>query len=116
MPRLTGQTPNNDIYRLDDGEYDSVPVSVQIIGLWDGMPPTLLAAARARRAATVTGTCPLCALDDRFHQSTCPAAFGNMSAALAHWERFTRPHERGRRLVEDPTNVVAAVVYERLDL
>lgn len=108
-PKLTGQTPNNDIYLLPG----DIPIHVQVIGLWTGMPPTILAGCRARRAASVTGECPLCPFHDRIHDVNCLAGDQALTAGLAQWERYTPKFRRGDRITEDPTNTVSIEIYER---
>lgn len=115
-PRLTGQTPNNDIYLVDGP--GGIPKYVQVIGLWTGMPATLLAGCRARRAATLTGVCPFCDYQTlRHHHHDCNADFDYLQRSLALWEhiRTTYTHKpRGERITEDPTDPTLITTFDRL--
>jgi hypothetical protein len=112
-PRLTGQTPNNDVYRIDRNPTSSTPHQyLQVIGLWDGMDTGLLAAARARRAADLTGTCPCCPYFQQGHDPSCPANTHNLLRRLDHWESRISKWERGMRITEDPTNTIGRVAFE----
>jgi hypothetical protein len=111
-PRLTGQTPNNDVYRVDAGQSSDIPRYVQVVGLWDGMPAELLAAARGRRAAALTGYCPFCRYAEQRHNTDCPSSQRRLSVMLFRWETYAKHAQRGKRLVEDPTSTIAARIYQ----
>ena len=79
-----------------------------IPGMWETMPPNLLAALRARRRANVTGRCPACgaAVDAGSgtirHESFCAAGDDRLQPALDAWSRRVGSYARGRRIVENP--------------
>jgi hypothetical protein len=99
---LTGQTPISDVYRIDGGSYQDIPQYVSVVGIWDGMPPALLAACRDRRSATLIGYCSTCPYTDRRHSPACHAGRQVLAAALDRWARTTPGYARGRRLAETP--------------
>ena len=76
-------------------------------GLWDSMPGDLLKAARARRAAAVTGQCPLCractelATGTLRHGQRCLATDERVGPLFMRWGRRVGA-ARGRRLQEMP--------------
>lgn len=78
-----------------------------IMGLWTGMPPDLLAAVRARRAASVTGRCPVCdaavevGTGTMVHGRRCPVTNERLCPPFARWLRRVGP-ARGRRIREAP--------------
>jgi hypothetical protein len=77
-------------------------------GIWQGMPPPLLAAMRARRACATTGRCSACgnaltlATGTLTHESDCPVADNNLKPPLRDWMRRVGSYARGRRIREFP--------------
>ena len=83
------------------------PALFVLPGIWTGQPAELLAVARQRRTADVTGQCPACracldlAAGQIAHDRRCPVSDDKLRPALTRWARQVGP-ARGRRIVETP--------------
>lgn len=106
---LVQQLPNDDVYRTGPTPDNTLYV---IPGLWSGMPNDVLQLLRARRKASVTGTCPICGATAEVgeqrrtmaHEDFCGTADDYLGPKLATWAREVGTYARGRRLAEDPAS------------
>lgn len=97
-----------DRHHGEDDVYRRGPMAYVIPGIYDRMPPELLAAFRARRQATITGHCPRCeALIDytagkMWHDRRCPISDMYLKPAHRAWIRQVGTFAKGKRMVEHP--------------
>jgi hypothetical protein len=106
---LVEQTANEDVFQRQFAEGSAL---ILVPGIWDSMPPDLLALVRARRGASLTGHCPVCAAEPEpvngalamRHEDFCEVTDDHLGPRLAAWSRRVGQYARGKRIVEDPAS------------